>query len=148
MHAASLPVLELTTKLPEKVMSCLNMALLAKAGGARVSDWFHKFRERTLMTIGDGPGTESSSYRELLTEVFLTFVYIESDDSVFIGPLSAPIVPKSTVTDRITRQGNIYTRWERSATLYTVDHGLYPITGFPMWSGRVPGVPSSFSVST
>jgi len=144
IHASTLPVLELTTQLPERVVGCLNVALKAKAARMRVSDWFHNFRERTLMTIGDGPDSESSNHRDLLTECFLTFAYIESDDCVFIGPLSAPIVPKTILPDRMTRQGNIYTRWERSATLYTVDHALYPIQGIPMWNGRVPGGEQKF----
>ena len=138
MHSQSLPVLEMTTVLPEPVMGCLNMALTAKANGTRVSDWFNEFREKTMMTIGDGPGTESSQFRDLLTEVFLTFVYIESDDCVFIGPLSSPIVPRKKVPERITSQGQIYRLWERSATLYTIDHGLYPIHGLSLWNGRIP----------
>ena len=138
VHSQTLPVLEMATVLPEPVMGCLNMALTAKANGMRVSDWFSDFSEKTMMTIGDGPGTASSQYRDLLTEVFLTFVYIESDDSVFIGPLSSPIVPRSKAPERITSQGQIYRLWERSATLYTIDHGLYPINGQPLWSGQVP----------
>lgn len=138
VHSQTLPVLEMTTVLPEPVMGCLNMALQAKANGMKVTDWFHEFREKTMMTIGDGPGTESSQFRDLLTEVFLTFVYIESDDCVFIGPLSSPIVPRNKAPERITSQGEIYRRWERSATLYTIDHGLYPINGNPLWNGRVP----------
>ena len=148
VHSQTLPVLEMTTVLPEPVMGCLNMALMAKANGMRVSDWFHDFREKTMMTIGDGPGTESSQFRELLTEVFLTFVYIESDDCVFIGPLSSPIVPRTKPVERITSQGQIYRLWERSATLYTIDHGLYPIDGQPLWSGKIPKMTRDFNDTT
>lgn len=120
----TLPVLELSAQLPQDVLTCCNMALVAKSKGKRVSDWFESYRVDTLRQIGQIE-PQTTVNKDLLVILFISFVYITCSDGVYIGPLSLPLVPRKQPADRPTSQGKIYSEWETGATLYNIDHGLY-----------------------
>jgi hypothetical protein len=121
-----LPVLETTAQFPKEVLTCCQMALIAKSKGRRVSDWFESFRLDTVRQIGQ-PESGASVNKELLISLFITFVYISCPDGVYIGPLSLPIVPRKFAEENeVGSRGKVYTDWETSATLYCIEHGLHP----------------------
>ena len=126
-----MPVLELSSSLPDSVLHCCNSALLAKSKGMRVSDWFRNFHQSTVRTIGDDFTLNSTNQRarELLISLFLTFVFINDNGLLYIGPITCPLLPKPEQVDKhkYHSRGVIYREWERSATLYSIDHELYPI---------------------
>ena len=124
-ETSALPVLELSASLPETVRTACNMALAAKSKGQRVSHWFDGFRETTMRLIG-GATPESAQNKEVLVSLFVTFVYIVTPETVYAGPLSLPLVPREAAPQLNSSGGVIYTDWERSATLYSLDHGVRP----------------------
>ena len=125
---SSLPVLEFSSTLPEPVMKCCKMALLAKSRGTSVTDWFRFFRDETVRTIGETENLISVQNKQLLTTLFLSFVYVTTADDVYVGPLAYPLVARDSVFMKESRSlGIIYRDWERSATLYSIDHDINPL---------------------
>jgi hypothetical protein len=116
-----LPVLDMTTALPEAVVNGCNLALIAKSKGQRVTEWFHQFLQVTTMSFGDSLANQNQN---ILKTIFLTFIYIENMDNVWVGPISAPLVP-AWRTEQKSYNSTIYREWERSATLYCIDHELF-----------------------
>ena len=126
---SNLPVLEFSSALPESVMKCCQMALLEKSKGTPVTDWFKSFRQETLRTMGETENFESVQNKELLTSLFLVFVYIATPDEVYAGPLASPLVPRTVpLIKEAASMGIIYRDWERSAVLYSIDHGINPLS--------------------
>ena len=114
------PVLELASSLPEQVLTCCNMALLANAKGTPVTEWFQAFVAETLRSMGD-----SSGNRDLLSTLFRTFVFVVSTEDTYVGPLALPLVPRKPAKDQPHSHGVIYRDWEISATLFAIDHELH-----------------------
>ena len=122
-----LPVLELSSKLPIQILTCCNMALVAKSKGTRVSDWFEAFRLNTVRQMGQADNSQDDS-KDLLITLFTSFVYIAGPEGTYIGPLSFPLVPRKTSNKAIeTSHQSVYSDWELSSTLYCIEHGLRPI---------------------
>ena len=119
-----LPILDLSNSLSEAVLACCQLGLDAKSRGTRVSDWFESFYQSTVRTIG---GSDfNSPNRDRLVDLFLTFVFINDNGYIFIGPLSDPLVPRlPTKLIEYPSKGVIYREWERSASLYCIDHAFY-----------------------
>ena len=125
-ETVSLPILELSATLPAPVLTCCQMALVAKSKGMTVSGWFKSFCDNTLRTLGDPKA--SAAHRDLLNTLFLTFAFVSSQThGVYVGPISQPIVPPKPIKGLPTSGGIIYRGWEHSATLYCLDHGLYKL---------------------
>jgi hypothetical protein len=117
-----LPVVEFTESLPEAVLLCCKMALLANSKGIGVSVWFKGFCHDSLRLLGDN----AVGNRDILATVFMHFLMVSScTDGVYVGPLSQPLVPRTLATLPKTSSGVIYRDWAVSATLFCLDHELY-----------------------
>jgi hypothetical protein len=112
------PVLKLAASLPEQVLTCCQMALVANSKGALVTEWFQGFVAETLRTMGE------TGNRDLLCSLFRTFVFVVSTDHIYVGPLSLPLVARPPVKELPHSRGIIYRDWEISATLFAIDHDL------------------------
>lgn len=125
---SNIPILEFSSSLPESVMLCCKRALIAKSKGTSVSNWFKTFREETVRTMGETENSFSVQNKQILTSLFLAFVFVSTADEVYVGPLANPLIPRKLPPVKEAKsQGVIYRDWERSAVLYSIDHAINPL---------------------
>lgn len=123
----ALPKVELTGPLTDSVLKCCKLALIANSRGSSVTAWFKAFTDDTLRGMGDSAA--SATNRDLLTSLFMQFVFVTSHaDGVYVGPISQPLMPRKLAAETRSSQGVIYRDWALSATLYCLDHDVVDLS--------------------
>jgi hypothetical protein len=134
-HSAknALPKVELTGPLTDSVLKCCKLALIANSRGSSITAWFKAFTDDTLRGMGDSDA--SATNRDLLTSLFMQFVFVTSHaDGVYVGPISQPLMPRKLAAETRSSQGVIYRDWALSATLYCLDHDVVDLSNARMSS--------------